>query len=119
MYDRLEAFSDGLLSARFHSKYAKLTIIVCYSPTEDKEEEDNDSFYEELQKAVEETPVHDVLLILGDLNGKCGTNNKGKEFTMGKHGCGVINKNRSRLVDFCQENKAYYRRYHLPTQEHS
>lgn len=54
---------------------------------------------------MEETSVHDVLLILGDLNAKVVTNNEGKEFTMGKHGCGVINKNSSRLVDFCQENK--------------
>ncbi|XP_062597006.1 craniofacial development protein 2-like [Saccostrea cucullata] len=79
---------------------------VCYSPTEDKEEEEEkDSFYEELQRAVEETPVHDILIILGDLNAKIGTNNKGKESIMGKHGCGVINNNGSRLEDFCLENK--------------
>ena len=35
-------FCDRLLSARFHVKYAKLTVIVCYDPTEDKEEEDKD-----------------------------------------------------------------------------
>ena len=98
-------FSDRLLSARFHSKYAKLTVIVCYAPTEDKEEEEKDSFYEELQKAVEETPAHDVLLILGNLNAKVGTNNEGKEATMGRHGWGVMNNNGSRLIDFYQENK--------------
>ncbi|XP_061176934.1 craniofacial development protein 2-like [Saccostrea echinata] len=98
-------YSDRLLSARFHSKFAKLTVVVCYSPTEDKDEEEKDSFYEELQRAIEETPVHDVLLILGDLNAKVGTNNEGKESIMGKYGCGVINNNGSRLVDFCQENK--------------
>ncbi|XP_062572471.1 craniofacial development protein 2-like [Saccostrea cucullata] len=97
-------YNDRLLSTRFHSKFAKLTVIVCYSPTEDKEEEKN-SFYEELQRAVEETPVHDVLIIRGDLNAKIGTNNEGKESIMGKHGCDVINNNGSRLVDFCLENK--------------
>ncbi|XP_062595390.1 craniofacial development protein 2-like [Saccostrea cucullata] len=62
-------------------------------------------YYEELQRAVEETPVHDVLVILGDLNAKINTNNEGKESIMEKHGCGVINNNGSRLVDFCLENK--------------
>ncbi|XP_061188077.1 craniofacial development protein 2-like [Saccostrea echinata] len=97
--------SDRLLSARFHLKYAKLTVVVCYSPTEDKDEEEKDSFYEELQRAIEETPVHDVLLILGNVNAKVVTNNEGKESIMGKYGCGVINNNGSRLEDFCQENK--------------
>lgn len=31
-------YSDRVLSARFHSKYAKLTVVVCYGPTEDKED---------------------------------------------------------------------------------
>lgn len=81
-------------------KYAKLTVIVCYSPTEDKEEEDKDSFYKNFRKH-----VHDVLLILGDLNAKVDTNNEGKRSTMGNNGFGVINNNGSRLIDFCQENK--------------
>ncbi|XP_062618616.1 craniofacial development protein 2-like [Saccostrea cucullata] len=80
-----------------------LENAVCYSPTEDKEEEEKHSFYEELQRAVEETPVHDVI-ILGDLVAKDGTNNKGKESIMGKYGCDVINNNGSRIVDFCLEN---------------
>jgi hypothetical protein len=32
--------SDRIITARVHSKYTKLTIIVCYSPTEDAEVEE-------------------------------------------------------------------------------
>lgn len=99
-----QPFSDRLLLARFNSKQAKLTIIVCYSSIEDKEGEDQDFFYEELLKAMEETPVHDAVLILDDLNAKVGTNNQGKESTIGKYGCGVIDNNGCRVVDFYQEN---------------
>ena len=37
-----------LLKARFNSKYTKLTVIVCYAPTEDAEEADKDAFYDQL-----------------------------------------------------------------------
>ena len=56
------------------------------------------------KKTVEETPTHDVLLILGDLNAKVGSINEGKEHIMGKQGCGVANDNGGRLINFCQEN---------------
>lgn len=36
-----------------------------------------DTFYDQLQKLVDETPAHDVLLIMGDVNAKVGSNNLG------------------------------------------
>lgn len=56
------------------------------------------------QLAAEETPVHDLLLILGDLNANAGTNNEGEESIIGKHGCGVIDSKGSRLEDLCQSS---------------
>ena len=38
--------NDRIITARFHSKYTKLTIIVCYSPTEDVDKEEKERFYE-------------------------------------------------------------------------
>ena len=96
--------SDRIMTARFHSKYAKLTVVICYSLIEDSEVEEKEEFYGQHQKTVEETPVHDVLLLLGDLNAKIGTNNEGKELVMGKQGCGIINDNGRRLVIFCEDN---------------
>ena len=97
--------SERLITARYDSAFAKLTVIVCYAPTEDALEEDKDTFYDQLQELVDETPSHDVLLIMGDLNAKVGSNNKGKETIMGKHGLGDINDNGERLTSFCQENR--------------
>jgi hypothetical protein len=37
-------FRPRLLKARFHSKYTKLTMLVCYVPTEDKDAKVKDAF---------------------------------------------------------------------------
>ena len=50
---------------------------------------------------VEQVASHDVLVVMGDLNAKIGNENAGLERAMGKHGCGKMNENAERLVDFC------------------
>ena len=37
-------FGSRLLKARFHSKYTKLSVLVCYAPTEDANAEVKDAF---------------------------------------------------------------------------
>ena len=96
--------NERLITARFNGRYAKTSIIVCYASTNDAEEEQKDTFYQQLQKAIDKIPTHDVLLIIGDLNAKVGSLNEGREKTMGKHGCGTINNNGERLVDICEMN---------------
>ena len=53
--------NDRLLKARFNSKFAKLTVIAWYAPTEDAEEEIKDEFYDQLEEEIRTTPGHDVL----------------------------------------------------------
>ncbi|XP_048743177.2 craniofacial development protein 2-like [Ostrea edulis] len=99
-----EPINDRLIRARFNSKYCKLTIIQCYAPTNDAEEEIKDDFYEQLQMVVSKVPQHDMLLMMGDLNAKVGADNTDCERSMGKHGCGIRNDNGERLIDFCLNN---------------
>ena len=89
---------------RFKSRYTKLSVIQCYAPTNDAEEEAKDTFYLQLQKALDSVPSHDVLLVIGDLNAKVGRSNEGREKTMGKNGCGEMNENGERLADICGLN---------------
>ena len=93
-----------LLKARFNSKYTKLTVIVCYAPTEDANEADKDAFYDQLQAVTDEVPTHDLVMVLGDLNARPGNNNIGRDRVMGKHGIGTMNDNGERLCHFCEEN---------------
>jgi hypothetical protein len=64
-------------------------------------DEVKDDLYEQLQ-TISKVPLHDMLLIMGDLNAKVGDHddNIGRERVMSKHGCGTRNDNGERLVDF-------------------
>ena len=95
-----EPVSDRIIRARFHSKYCKLSILQCYVPTN----EVKDDWYEQLQYEVSRVPQHDLLLIMGNINAKVGLDNSNCEAAMGKHGCGLINDNGERQVDFCLNN---------------
>ena len=53
--------NDRLLKARFNSKFAKLTVIAWYAPTEDAEEKIKYEFYDQLEEEIRTTPGHDVL----------------------------------------------------------
>ena len=80
-----------------------MTVIVCYAPTEDGEEENKDQFFDQLETAIRTTPQHDMRSVAGDLNALVGTDNTGKERTMGTHGYGYINNNGEILVELREE----------------
>ena len=95
--------SERIISARCKSAFAKLTTVI-QGMIENSEEQKKDAFYDRLQKTVDETPSHDVLLFMGDLIAKIGRDNRGKERITGQQGLnkGIING--ERLGAFCQEN---------------
>ena len=89
-----DPISPRLIKARFFSNYCKLTILECYAPTNEANPEEKIDWYEQLQSVVSQVPQHDMLLIIGDLNSKVGSDNTSNEI----HGCGIANENGERLV---------------------
>ena len=87
-----EPINERLIKARFNSRYCKLTIIQCHAPTNDSEDDMKEEWYDQLQAAVSKVPQHDVLLIMGDMNAKTGSDNIDRERVMGREGCGIINE---------------------------
>ncbi|GFR99453.1 craniofacial development protein 2-like [Elysia marginata] len=96
--------NSRLIRIRLKGWHNNRSIIQCYAPTNDNKEDIKDLFYEKLQAELSETPRHDVITQIGDLNAKVGDENIGAERTMGIHGCGSINNNGERLVELCASN---------------
>ncbi|XP_039403554.1 uncharacterized protein LOC120409474, partial [Mauremys reevesii] len=96
--------TSRIIRARFFSRYAKTTIIQCYAPTQQAEEEEKDLFYIRLQEEILKTPCHDILILMGDFNAEVGSNNDEYEACMGREGVGERNDNGQRFVDLCLEN---------------
>ena len=76
--------NERMIRARVNGKHANLSIIQCYAPTNEANEEEKEAFYGRLQEEGEKVPIHDVLYVIGDLNAKVGSDNTNRESAMGK-----------------------------------
>ena len=96
--------SERMMYARFHTTTLKISIITLYAPTNNAADEAKENFIEQLDRAIAESPKHDILLVMGDFNAKVGMNNEGHENIMGKHGIAERNENGENLLDICHRN---------------
>ncbi|CAH8608261.1 unnamed protein product [Heterobilharzia americana] len=79
-----EPISSRIMTARFNSKGRKVTIIQCYAPTNNAEQEKKEEFYRQLQSTLDKTSVGDIKILMGDMNAKLGADNTRRELTMGR-----------------------------------
>ena len=86
-----------------------LTLLTCYAPTEDTDKKEKGVFYDQLQSAIDDTPSHDVLLVIGDLNARTGSVNIDRERVLSKEVFGTIDNNGETLLEICQENNLVIR----------
>ena len=56
--------NERLIRTRFNGKHTKLSIIQCYAPTNDADDEDKDAFSRRLQEEVDKVTFHDVLCVM-------------------------------------------------------
>ena len=94
--------NNRMISVCFQGKPFKVIVIQVYDPTSNAEEAEVERFYEDLQDLLEVTPQKDVLFIIGDWNGKVGSQET--PGVTGKFGHGTWNEAGQRLIEFCQEN---------------
>ena len=82
----------------------KVIVIQCYAPTNAAEVEEKEQFYSSLQTLLNRSPKRDLKIIMGDMNAKVGSDNTGRELTIGRHCTGVLNENGEMFADFCMFN---------------
>ena len=89
-----------LMKIRMKWKLINITIIQCYVPTNNIEEESKDAFYNQVQAKLESTPCHEMMIVIGDLNSEVGSDKTNHNRAMGKEGCGSMKNNGGRLLEF-------------------
>jgi hypothetical protein len=97
--------SDRILVARFKSRARNVSIVHVYAPTNTSSVDVKDEFYSLLSSALNNVRRGDILIVMGDLNARVGSDNTGYELFMGKHGVGTRNDNGERFVDLCATNQ--------------
>ena len=68
-----EPIDERLMVARFDATGTKMSIIMCYAPTEVTDDEVEDAFYRKLIAVFKAVPRHDTVMIIVDMNAKVGT----------------------------------------------
>ena len=67
-----EPISSRSCKVRIKGKFYNTTAVNAYTPTESAKVEQEEQFYEALNRCCDQIPKHDALLILGDFNAKRG-----------------------------------------------
>nr|KAG5709173.1 hypothetical protein BaRGS_028629 [Batillaria attramentaria] len=62
--------SKRIITAQFYTRYRRVTVLQAYAPHNEREEEEKDQFYLELQETLDECNKNDIIIIMGDLNAK-------------------------------------------------
>ena len=96
--------SNRVILATFNSKPRDVTIVQCYAPTVDKQDEEIEQFYRDLAQAITDVPKRNILLITGDFNARVGEDATETD-VLGKYGHGKRNDRGQTLVDFCAEHR--------------
>ena len=71
--------NNKIIRIRLQVEQINTNFNQCYSPTNDSNKEDKEEFYEQLQAEIENSPRHDIKIIMGDLNAKVGRDNSSYE----------------------------------------
>ena len=95
-FSSIQKFSDRVLLTNFEGN-PKTSVIVTCSPTNVADETLVDQFYDDLRKAIDSVPMHNVLLVIGDFNARVGQDQT--QFTSYQS----TNRNGSKLLELLQE----------------
>ena len=100
LVSRFTPVSERIASIRIKGKFFNISLICVHAPTEDKDDEVKDMFYELLEDTYDRCPGHDIKIVLGDFNGKVGGETVFQP-TIGKFSLHTTSSNNGmRLIDF-------------------
>jgi hypothetical protein len=81
-------------------RWCDITVLNVHAPTEDKDDDIKDSFYEGLEQVFDQFPRYHMKILLADFNAKVGRENIFKPITGNESLHDASNDNRVRVVNF-------------------
>jgi hypothetical protein len=69
---RVDFVSDRMSYIILRGRWCHIVVLNVHAPTEDKTDDVNDSFYEELERVFDKFPQYPLTILLGDFNAKVG-----------------------------------------------
>ena len=98
------AISERLMTLRIPlAKHRHATFISAYAPTLPSDDETKDHYYVMLRSILMQIPRSDKFIVLGNFNGRTGSDFTIWGNVMGKQHVGNINSNGHRLLSLCSE----------------
>ena len=95
-----QAKSHRMYKLRIRGKFFNYSLICVHCPTEKKDDEEKDTFYDELDQVYNECPRGDCKIVIGDMNAKVGQEVEYMP-TIGKYSLHhESNDNGTRLISF-------------------
>jgi exonuclease III len=96
-------------------RWCDIIVLNVHAPTEDKNDNVKDRFYEEIEQVFDKFRKHPIKVLLGDFNAKVGRKDIFKP-TIGNESLHEINNdNGARLAKFATFKKPYGQEYDVPT----
>lgn len=75
------------------SDHRNLVVISAYTPTMTNDDVTKEAFYDGLDRLIADIPRTDILVLLGDMNTRVGSDHIAWSDQIAKHGIGKCNSN--------------------------
>jgi exonuclease III len=90
---------------RLKGRFRNITVISAYAPTNDKDDQEKERFYENLEEVCNGIPRHKMLIIMGDFSAKI-CNKEYLQLVTGPHTIhDLSNENGNMLIQFAIRNR--------------
>ena len=104
---RWKAWSSRLVTAVLKTGRNNLHVMSCYAPTFAATREEKEAFFTTLQLALDEIPINDQYVMMGDFNARIGFRKREDSCSVrGPHGIGVANDAGKEFLSFLGINEA-------------
>jgi exonuclease III len=97
---RVEFVSDRMSYITLKGRWCDIIVLNVHAPTEDKDDDIKDSFYEELEQVFDHFPRYHMKILLGDFNAKVGREDIFKPIIGNESLHEASNDNGVRVVNF-------------------